>query len=187
MRWAEGRHSGDRRDVDRAPFILHPLEVAFLLSGRGYDDEVISAGLLHDVLERSGAVVEDIRERFGDRVAETVAAVSEDAEIVDYGSRKAALRDRVAHAGPDAQAVYAADKVAKARELRAQAARAEASLADPDLYRKLEHYEASLAMLQRVAPAMPLVQQLAFELWALRNLPPATSRRPAPHASRPVV
>ena len=64
---------------------------------------------------------------------------------------------------------------------------ADASLADPDLYRKLEHYEASLAMLQRVAPAMPLVQQLAFELWALRNLPPATSRRPAPHASRPVV
>jgi (p)ppGpp synthase/HD superfamily hydrolase len=184
MRWAEGRHSGERRDVDLAPFILHPLEVAFLLSGRGYDDEVISAGLLHDVLERSGAVADDIRERFGDRVAAIVAAVSEDADIVDYGSRKAALRSQVAAAGDDAWAVYAADKVAKARELRAQAARAELSLADPALSRKLEHYEASLEMLEQLAPAMPLVQQLAFELWALRNLPPATRRRPASHASR---
>ena len=113
-----------------------------------------------------------------------MAAVSEDPEVVDYGVRKAALRDQVARAGRDAQAVYAADKVAKARELRAQAAGAESSLADPELRRKLEHYEASLEMLQRVAATMPLVQQLAFELWALRNLPPATSRRPAPRAPR---
>jgi (p)ppGpp synthase/HD superfamily hydrolase len=173
MQWAESRHAGDRRDVDRAPFILHPLEVATLLSGRGYDDAVVSAGLLHDVLERSDAVVDDVRTRFGDRVAAIVAAVSEDAGIADYGARKAALRDRVAQAGADAQAVYAADKVAKTRELRAQAARSESSLADPALSRKLEHYEASLKMLERAGTATPFVQQLAFELWALRHLPPA--------------
>jgi (p)ppGpp synthase/HD superfamily hydrolase len=173
MHWADGRHSGDRRDVDHAPFILHPLEVAALLSGRGYDDEVISAGLLHDVLERSDAGVEEVRERFGDRVAGIVAAVSEDAGIADYRSRKAALRDQVAHAGADAQAVFAADKVAKARELRAQAGRAESSLADPALSRRLEHYEASLEMLERAGAATALVDQLAFELWALRHLPPA--------------
>jgi (p)ppGpp synthase/HD superfamily hydrolase len=173
MQWAEGRHSGDRRAVDHAPFILHPLEVAALLSGRGYDDEVISAGLLHDVLERSDANVREVRERFGDRVAGIVAAVSEDDGITDYRSRKAALRDQVARAGADAQAVFAADKVAKARELRAQAGRAESSLADPALSRRLEHYEASLEMLQRAGAGTPLVHQLAFELWALRNLPPA--------------
>jgi (p)ppGpp synthase/HD superfamily hydrolase len=173
MHWAEDRHSGDRRDVDSAPFILHPLEVAALLSGRGYDEEVISAGLLHDVVERSNADVEAVRERFGDRVAGIVAAVTEDDGIADYGSRKAALRDQVTHAGADAQAVYAADKLAKARELRAHASRAGSSLADPALSRRLEHYEESLEMLQRAGAAAPLVQQLAFELWALRNLPPA--------------
>ncbi|MGH2763412.1 MAG: hypothetical protein ACRDL4_06640 [Thermoleophilaceae bacterium] len=68
--------------------------------------------------------------------------------------------------------VYAADKVTKARELRAQAARAEAALDEPDLRRRLEHYEHSLAMLREVAADLPLVHQLAFELWALRALPP---------------
>ena len=173
MQWAESRHAGDRRDVDHAPFILHPLEVAALLSGRGYDEEVVGAALLHDVLERTGAVVDEVHARFGDRVAAIVAAVSEDGGIADYRARKAALRDQVARAGADAQAVYAADKVAKTRELRAQAARAGWSLADPALSRRLEHYEASLEMLERAGAAAPLVRQLAFELWALRHLPPA--------------
>jgi (p)ppGpp synthase/HD superfamily hydrolase len=176
MEWAGSRHAGERRDVDHAPFILHPLEVAALLSGRGYDDEVVSAGLLHDVLERTDAVAGDVRARFGDRVAAIVAAVTEDAGIADYGAQKAALRAQVARAGADAQAVYAADKVAKARELRARAARAGRSLADPELNRRLEHYEASLAMLERAGTATPFVQQLAFELWALRHLPPSPAR-----------
>jgi (p)ppGpp synthase/HD superfamily hydrolase len=173
LRWAEGRHSGSRRDVDQAPYILHPLEVGALLSGRGYDEQVISAGLLHDVLEHSDAVVEDVRELFGERIADIVAAVSEDDGIAEYEPRKAALRSQVARAGAAVHAVYAADKVAKARELRAQVARAGSSLTDPALQRRLEHYEASLEMLQQVAGDMPLVQQLAFELWALRTLPPA--------------
>jgi (p)ppGpp synthase/HD superfamily hydrolase len=175
MQWAEGQHSGDRRDVDNAPFILHPLEVAALLSSRGYDEEVISAGLLHDVIERSDAGVEDVRERFGDRVAGIVAALSEDEDIADYHARKRALRDHVARAGPDAQAVFAADKVTKARELRAQAGRTPSLLADPGLSRRLEHYEASLEILRRTGTATSLVDALAFELWTLRNLPPQSS------------
>jgi len=68
--------------------------------------------------------------------------------------------------------VYAADKLAKARELRAQAARAESSHADPELRQRLQHYEASLLVLREVAGDLPMVDQLAFELWALRALPP---------------
>lgn len=158
--------------MDHAPFILHPLEVGALLSGRGFDDEVVAAGLLHDAVEDTGAGVEDVRLRFGDWVAGIVAELTEDREIADYGERKAALRAQVADAGADAHAVYAADKVVKARELRAQAARAERLLDEPDLRRRLEHYQRSLEMLESVAPELPLVRQLAFELWALKALPP---------------
>jgi hypothetical protein len=70
-------------------------------------------------------------------------------------------------------AVYAADKVAKARELRAKAALTESFLDDPDLRRRLEHYEQSLATLREVAGVPSLVEALAFELWALRHLPPS--------------
>jgi hypothetical protein len=172
--WAESLHEGQRREVDCAPFILHPTEVASLLSVRGHDDEVIAAGLLHDAIEDSDAGVGDVRERFGDRVAGIVAAMSEDPAVDDYDARKAALRAQVAAAGGDVHAVYAADKLVKARELRAQAAQSVGSLDDPDLQRRLEHYEQSLAMLEHVAPELDMVRQLAFELWALRALPPVS-------------
>jgi (p)ppGpp synthase/HD superfamily hydrolase len=171
--WAAQLHADQLRDADRAPFILHPLEVAALLSSRGFDDEVVAAGLLHDVVEDTDTELDEVRRRFGERIARTVAAVSEDPAIEDYRARKAALRDQVAAAGPDAQAVYAADKVAKARELRAQATRTESFLDDPALRRRLEHYEQSLATLREVARVPSLVEALAFELWALRHLPPS--------------
>jgi (p)ppGpp synthase/HD superfamily hydrolase len=173
LEWAEALHSGQQRVVDHAPFILHPAEVAAVLSLRGYDDEVIAAGLLHDAVEGSDADLADVQDRFGARVARIVGSVSEDPGIDDYVDRKAALRAQVAAADHEAHAVFAADKLVKARELRAQAVRSPAALDEPDLQRRLEHYEASLAMLQRVAPTMPILHQLAFELWALRALPPA--------------
>jgi (p)ppGpp synthase/HD superfamily hydrolase len=172
LAWARELHGGQVRAVDHAPFILHPLEVGALLSGRGFDDEVVAAGLLHDLVEKTDARVEDVRQRFGDRVAGIVADLTEDPGILDYRERKTALRASVAEGGGELHAVYAADKVVKVRELRAQAARAERLLNEPDLRQRLEHYQRSLEMLESVAPDMPLVRQLAFELWALHALPP---------------
>ncbi len=74
------------------------------------------------MVEKSEADVDEVRERFGDRIARTVDALYRGSEeIADFEQRKAALRGQVAAGGPDAHMVYAADKVAKARELRAQA------------------------------------------------------------------
>jgi (p)ppGpp synthase/HD superfamily hydrolase len=172
LAWARELHGGQVRAVDNAPFILHPLEVGALLSGRGFDDEVVAAGLLHDLVEKTDARVEDVRQRFGDRVARIVADLTEDPGILDYRERKTALRASVAEGGAEVHAVYAADKVVKVRELRAQAARAERLLNEPDLRQRLDHYQRSLEMLESVAPDLPLVRQLAFELWALHALPP---------------
>ena len=170
--WAAELHASQRRDVDEAPYILHPLEVAALLSGRGFDDEVVEAGVLHDVVEDTQATIEDVRRRFGSRVATIVAAVTEDAAIIDFTQRKSALRRQMAVAGTDAHAVYAADKIAKVRELRAQAAIDPSSPASDAFTSRLDHYEHSLETLHEVAPGLPIVEQLAFELWALRTLPP---------------
>lgn len=170
--YARDRHADQTRQVDQAPFILHPLEVAMLLHGRGYEDEVVAAGALHDVLEKTAVRREELEDRFGVRIAELVAAVSDPPDIEDYEAQKAALRRQVAQADSDAQAIYAADKVAKARELRAQAARSHVSLTDPALQRRLAHYEKSLETLLAVLPDAALVRQLEFELWALRQLPP---------------
>ena len=172
VQFAERAHARQRRESDAAPFLLHPLEVAALLAGRGHDDEVVAAGVLHDVVEKTDATPGEVRERFGDRTADLVATVTEDPAIADYLARKAALREQVEGAGPDALAVYAADKLAKSRELRAQAARDQAALDEPGLERRLHHYQESLALLERAAPDSPLAVQLRFELWALEQLPP---------------
>jgi hypothetical protein len=105
-------------------------------------------------------------------VASLLPAVTEDPTIAPVADRKAALRAQVARGGPDAVAVYAADKVAKARELRGQANRQHARLDAPRFRRRLEHYEESQTMLRDVEPEHPFVGQLAFELWALHALPP---------------
>ena len=172
LEWAKACHGEQLRAVDCTPFILHPLEVAALLNGRGYDDEVVAAGLLDNLVEDTETSIDEVREVFGPRVARIVAAVTEDSTITEYEDRKVAVRGAVAASDRSAHAVFAADKVVKARELRAEATRAQQALDDPSLRRRLEHYERSLKMLHDVAPDLPLGRQLSFELWALRHLPP---------------
>lgn len=169
VEWALVMHADQKREVDQAPFVLHPLEVASLLCGRDFDDDVVTAGVLHDIVEGTSVTLEDVGRRFGTRVAGLVAAVSENPSIADYEQRKAALRDQVARAGRDACTIYAADKVAKVRELRAKATR------DPEALQggKLTHYRASLEMLRAYTKDLALVDQLEFELWALDVLPPS--------------
>jgi (p)ppGpp synthase/HD superfamily hydrolase len=170
--YAAALHAGQQRDSDFAPFILHPLEVAALLHNRGFDDEVVAAGLLHDAIEDTDATADDLRERFGDRVAALVTQLSDDPAVEDRAERKLRLRQQVAAASKDAQAIFAADKVAKARELRATATRDPGAFADPAIRLRLDHYAESLKMLERESPDLPLVRQLRFELWALAELPP---------------
>ena len=77
LEFAAARHGGQERDADRAPFILHPLEVAHLLHGRDCPDEVVAAGVLHDTVEDAQVAVEELRVHFGERIAALVGAVTE--------------------------------------------------------------------------------------------------------------
>ena len=170
LEFAAARHAGQRREADQAPFILHPLEVAQLLRGRGYPDHVVAAGVLHDVIEDTAVSYADIERRFGHRVATLVQSVSEPPGAGSYAQRKARLRDALAAASADAAAIFAADKVAKTRELRLGLVRAsDTQTLDSE---KLDHYWASLALLEHRLGHHPLVRQLRFELEALTLLPP---------------
>ena len=166
--FAAGRHAGQTRDMESMPFVTHPVEVACLLHAAGYSDEVVAAGVLHDVLEDTEVELPELEERFGAEVAALVAAVSDDPAIEDDVRRKAALRRQVAKAGDEAAAVFAADKVSKARELRARARHGRFQRSDE---RKLSHYQASLEMLSELIPGHRLVEQLREELGALHGLP----------------
>jgi (p)ppGpp synthase/HD superfamily hydrolase len=164
--FATSCHEGQLRDAGDVPFVTHPLEVACLLHEAGYSDEVVAAGVLHDVIENTDAELADLERRFGPDVTRLVAAVSDDPAIEDHAERKAALRDQVARAGECAAAVFAADKVSKARELRTRAGRFSRS---DEL--RVQHYEASMEMLDQVLPGRELVDRLRGELDELHALP----------------
>jgi (p)ppGpp synthase/HD superfamily hydrolase len=168
LAFADQRHAGQTRDLDDLPFVTHPVEVACLLHEAGYQDEVVAAGVLHDVLEDTDAEQSDLESRFGRRVAELVEAVTDDPSIEDDAARRAALRRKVADAGECAAVVFAADKVSKARELRVRVSRGRFGRADDG---KLAHYEASLAMLSDLIPGHHFVDQLRMELEAVQALP----------------
>lgn len=72
---AKTLHGGQVRK-DGTPYINHPVEVAIILAEQGFDEDVISAALLHDVVEDCGYTLESIRENFNDEVASLVDAVS---------------------------------------------------------------------------------------------------------------
>jgi (p)ppGpp synthase/HD superfamily hydrolase len=53
------------------------MAVAMVLDRSGFDEEVVVAGLLHDLVEDTGITLDEIRSAFGNLVAETVAGCSE--------------------------------------------------------------------------------------------------------------
>jgi hypothetical protein len=117
---ARRAHAGQFRQTgcDEIPFIEHSLAVAELLADQGYPDEVLAAGLLHDVAEHAEVEPASLRPRFGDEVTRLVEALTEDPTIPDYEQRKREHRERIAAAGPHARAIFAADKAANVAVLR---------------------------------------------------------------------
>ena len=70
-------YQGKVRRINNTPYILHPLEVAHILSTMTDDMEIIAAGVLHDIVEDTDGTIAEIVKRFGRRVAVLVDAVTE--------------------------------------------------------------------------------------------------------------
>jgi len=69
-------HHGDQKRRSGEPYIIHPLNVAYILAGVGLDEATICAALLHDVVEDTDATDADLRKDFGDEIADMVAGVT---------------------------------------------------------------------------------------------------------------
>ncbi len=73
--YAKAKH-GDQLRKSGEPYIIHPLQVAYILATLGMDDNTICAALLHDVLEDTDTTYEELEKEFNSEVAYMVDGVT---------------------------------------------------------------------------------------------------------------
>jgi len=111
MDFAALAHADQPRKKGNIPFISHCAMVAGLVKGAGWDDTVVAAALLHDVLEDTSVEFEELEESFGPEVAELVAAVSEKEKSLRWEERKRDYLEQIKTAPDGALAIATADKI----------------------------------------------------------------------------
>ena len=79
-------HEGQVR-LSGEPYLTHPLEVAGILTDMKLDVISVVAGLLHDVIEDTHAVAEDIEKLFGPEVRHIVSGVTKLSSLSFHSSR----------------------------------------------------------------------------------------------------
>jgi len=123
--FARDAHAGRLRKDGATPEIEHPEGVAEIVARRGFDDEIVAAALLHDVLEDTAATVEGLRNLFPERVVRLVEALTEPSipgpREETWEARKRGKLDRLRTSEPEALAVCAADRLHNVTSLLVQA------------------------------------------------------------------
>lgn len=76
--FAANAHRGAVRKGIKQPYIFHPLEVMSLASIMTLDEEILAGAVLHDTVEDTQVTIDDIRNEFGDRIANMVCNETED-------------------------------------------------------------------------------------------------------------
>ena len=75
--FAKKYHDGQLRKSGE-PFYTHPLEVAYMISDYNLKTDVITASILHDIIEDTEVTVRVIQNTFGQRIAEMVDRLTRD-------------------------------------------------------------------------------------------------------------
>jgi (p)ppGpp synthetase, RelA/SpoT family len=78
-------HEGQYRNSGE-PYIVHPVEVAMILANLELDVSTIASGLLHDVIEDTSITYEDIKNEFGQEIADLVDGVTK-LGMIEYKSK----------------------------------------------------------------------------------------------------
>jgi len=100
-----------RKSEPDKPMIIHPMEVAKMLEEYGFDENVVSAACLHDVVEDTSYTIEDIEREFGEDIAQLVYSVSEPDKSLPWKERKQHTIDTIKNMDCRKKIIACADKI----------------------------------------------------------------------------
>jgi len=118
LKFAAEKHVLQRRKgCDSVPYINHPIKVVHLLNSVNENDpELLSAAILHDVLEDTETTEAELRALFGDRVTELVLEVTDDMSLT-YDDRKRYQIKKAPALSRDAKKIKIADKICNIQDI----------------------------------------------------------------------
>jgi (p)ppGpp synthase/HD superfamily hydrolase len=171
--WASVWHRGQNRKYPgtEVPYVSHLMGVAVILARHGFDDEVVAAGALHDVIEDCSIQRDELARRFGERVAELVSQSSEPDRTLPWEERKKRYIELFPAKPWEAQAITLADKIDNLRSILL----AQRDHGDPwPMFKRgrdlqIERFDALLQAALRLAPH-PLVDEYASVLASVRGV-----------------
>ena len=102
---------GQKRKYTGEPYFVHPMEVASIVASRPATQAMVAAAMLHDTVEDTDVTIEQIRELFGDEVADLVYCVTDILTPAD-GNRKFRnefQNNRLAQSPGEAQSIKLGD------------------------------------------------------------------------------
>ena len=122
--YAATAYHGQQRRKSGEPYIIHPIQVALILSGTQQDVPTLVAGLLHDTLEDTAATPVQLRRLFGDEASALVEAITRfpmhsrkefqekiyDKAVKDHRIACLKLADTIGNLMPGSQSVFPLEK-----------------------------------------------------------------------------
>ena len=114
---AEKHTKQRRKDIDKTPYINHPISLANILAQRWVIDEnVLCAAILHDTIEDTETTVGELQEHFGEKITSIVLEVTDDKSL-EKSIRKQMQVDHAATISHEAKLVKLADKIANITDI----------------------------------------------------------------------
>lgn len=162
LAFAAHKHRDQRRkDENASPYINHPIALANVLCNEGgiTDVNVLCAALLHDTIEDTETMPDELTELFGKAISDIVMEVTDD-KALPKAERKRLQIEHAAHASYEAKLVKLADKISNLRDI------ASCPPADWGMKRKREYFDWARKVVDQVRGTNTVLEGIFDAIYA---------------------
>lgn len=118
LRFAYEKHKDQKRKLTNESYFFHPLEVALTVAQYTDSIDTIIAAVLHDTLEDTDTVPEEIKSLFGDKVLSIILECSEHDKELPWKERKEKMIEAYPSLSKEACLIVLSDKICNLKNIK---------------------------------------------------------------------